>query len=207
MSVLEKLAASQGIHNDLPNQQLAREIVAKKDRTAIKELAENLTHNDKRIQSNCIKVLYEVGEQQRALIADYDKEFLALLDSKNNRLVWGAMTALDCITAINPKSIYKHLAKILDVAEKGSVITKDHGMGILTKLAALPQYSDEALTLLIDQLKTSATNQLPKYAEDALPVMTAKHKHNFSKVLSSRLKEVESDSKRKRIERVLKRLK
>ena len=45
------------------------------------------------MQNDCIKV-YEVSEISAALIADYANNFIALLDHKNNRLQWGAMTVI-----------------------------------------------------------------------------------------------------------------
>jgi hypothetical protein len=206
MSILPKLATSLQIRDTAPNVDLAKIIISKNDKNAIRELVENLSNKNKNIQSDCIKVLYEIGERKPELIAAYDKEFLSLLNDKNNRLVWGAMTALDCITSINPKGIYSHLTKILVVAEKGSVITKDHGVNILIKLAALKPYTENCLTLLLEQFKTSLPNQLPKYAEDALPVITDKYKAAFSKILASRLKDVEKNTKKNRIEKVIKKL-
>lgn len=206
MSVLNKLASSNGIRNTEPNKELAEEIIKSKDKKVIKELIENLHNKDKNIQSDCIKVLYEIGEQNPELIADYDKEFLELLGHKNNRLVWGAMTALDCIAAVNPKEMYKHLSTILDIANKGSVITKDHGVGILTKLSKEKAYADTTLVLLLDFMKTAATNQLPKYAEDAIPVITDKYKKEFVKVLSSRLDDFDKETKKARLQKVIKKL-
>jgi hypothetical protein len=206
MSVLNKLASSQNIRNTEPNKDLAQEIIKSKDKKIIKELVDNLNNKDKNIQSDCIKVLYEIGEHTPELIAEYDKEFLDLLENKNNRLVWGAMTALDCIAAINPSGIYKNLSVILDIAEKGSVITKDHGVGILTKLASEKKYADTALVLLLDILKSAATNQLPKYAEDAIPVITDKYKKDFVKIFTSRLDDFEKETKKVRLQKVIKKL-
>lgn len=206
MTVLNKLASVNNIRNTGPNKELASAIIKSSDKKAIKELVENLNNKDKNVQSDCIKVLYEIGEQKPELIAGYDKEFLELLDHKNNRLVWGAMTALDCIAAINPKGIYKHLPKILDIAEKGSVITKDHGVGILTKLAGEKAYADTALILLLDVMKIAATNQLPKYAEDAIPVIVDKYKKDFVKVFTVRLDDFEKETKKARLQKVIKKL-
>ena len=206
MSVLDKLACAHGIRNEEPNKELAIEIVEALDKKAVKELVENLTNKDKNIQSDCIKVLYEIGERKPELIAAYDKEFLELLHHKNNRLVWGAMNALDCIASVNPKEMYRHLVTILDIADKGSVITKDHGVGILTKLSAHKAYSDDTLVLLLDFMKTAATNQLPKYAEDAVPVITEKYKKDFVKVLSSRLPDFDKETKKVRLQKVIKKL-
>lgn len=206
MSILNKLASVNGIRNTEPNKELATELIKLNDTKAIKELVENLNNKDKNIQSDCIKVLYEIGEQKPELIADYDKEFLELLHHKNNRLVWGAMTALDCVAAVNPKGIYKHLSTILAIADKGSVITKDHGVGILTKLSKEKAYADTTLILLLDFMKTAATNQLPKYAEDAVPIVSDKYKKDFVKVLTSRLNDFDKETKKIRLQKVIKKL-
>jgi hypothetical protein len=150
--------------------------------------------------------LYEIGERNPTLIAGYDKEFLALPENKNNRLVWGAMTALDSITSIQPKFIYKNLPKILAAAGKGSVIAKDQGVNILIKLAAHEDFANDSLALLLDQLKNCATNQLPMYAENATRVSTGKYKKDFITVLTSRLGDIEKESKQKRVRKVIKQL-
>jgi hypothetical protein len=62
------------------------------------------------------------------------------------------------------------------------------------------------MTLLLDQFRSCATNQLPSYAENALNAIPAKSKGDFVKVLIARLGDVEKESKRKRIERVTKKL-
>lgn len=206
MSILPQLATSLGIRNEVPNQVLAKKIIKNSDKKAVKELVENLANKDKNIQSDCIKTLYEIGEQEPELIAPYDKEFLALLDHKNNRLVWGAMTALDGIAGVNPKGIYKNLGKILDIAKLGSVITKDHAIGILIKLSKVKAYHENCMELLLAEFKTALTNQLPRYAEDTLPVMSDKYKKSFAKVLASRLKDIEQDTKRARVEKVIRKL-
>lgn len=206
MSIINQLATSLNRRDEVPNQELAEKIIKKGDTTSIKELIHNLSNKDKNIQHDCIKVLYEIGERNPKLIANYDKIFIDLLDSKNNRMVWGAMCALDCVASINPKAIYANLVKILNAADKGSVITKDHGIKILVKLAAIKQYADDAITLLLEQLKSAPTNQFPSYAESTASILTKNFKADFIKILQLRLKEIEQESKRKRIEKILKKL-
>jgi hypothetical protein len=206
MSIIDKLSSALGRRDEKPNEELAAQIVAKKDVKAVKELVENLSNSSKDIQSNCIKVLYEVGEQQPELISNYAKNFVGLLDSTNNRMQWGAMTALDSIAALEPKTIYPALGKILEIAEKGSVITRDHAVGILIKLSTQKQYSDKTFPLLIAELRTAPTNQLPMYAENALPIVDEKHRAAFIKTLSSRLDDIEKETKRKRVEKVIQKL-
>ena len=53
MSILDKLASNQGRRDEEPNKKLARELVAEKDFGGIKEIADNLWNEDKKIQSDC----------------------------------------------------------------------------------------------------------------------------------------------------------
>jgi len=207
MTIIEKLASSLNRRDEAPNQQLAMQIVERNDVKAVEELVRNLTNKDRNIQSDCIKVLYEVGERNPALIARYAREFSSLLDSENNRLVWGAMAALDQIAQADPKTIYGMLAKIVSSGEKGSVITRDHAVGILIKLASLAEYRERVTPLLMEQLKRSPTNQLPMYAENLVPIVTERNRAAFVKTLTSRLDDIEKAAKRKRVERVIAKLK
>jgi hypothetical protein len=73
---------------------LAEELCRNNDIAGIKEVVVGFTGADKAIANDYIKVLYEIGERKPELIADYLSEFISHLRSKNNRLVWGSMTAL-----------------------------------------------------------------------------------------------------------------
>src|SRR5688572_28751028 len=93
MTILPKLASSLNRRDEDPNQKLAREIVRTNNKTAVRELVDHLS--DKRdIANDCIKVLYETGIDEPSLISPFCKELISLIDHKNNRLQWGAMTAL-----------------------------------------------------------------------------------------------------------------
>ena len=204
MSIINKLSSSLNRRDELPNIKLAIEIVSKNDKNAVKELIETL--QNKSLQNDCIKVIYAIGERKPALIAGYVKEILALVEHKNNRLQWGAMTALHAITLENPKAIYAGLSKIIAAADRGSVITKDYAVNILITFCSIKNYSSNAFSLLIEQLKGSPVNQLPMYAEKAMPVINDNNKLIFIKTLVSRLDDIEKDTKRKRVEKVIRKL-
>jgi len=116
------------------------------------------------------------------------------------------MTALHTITNEKPEAVYNALPTIIAVADKGSVITNDHCVGILIKLAAVKKYAEDAFQLLLERLKICPTNQLPMYAENALPVIDEKNKAVFIKTLTARLNEIEKETKRARVENVIKKL-
>ncbi len=206
MSVIDKLATSLSRRDELPNKELAQEIVGNKDAAAVKELVQNLRNKNKGIQGDRIKTLYEVAETEPTLVAIYVNDILALLHSSNNRMQWGAMTALSMITNEVPKDIYNALGALGDVAEKGSVITKDHYVAILVKLGKIKEYTDDVLVLLNEQILNSPVNQLPTYAENALPIIDEQHKALFIKTFTTRLADVELETKRKRLEKALKKL-
>jgi hypothetical protein len=206
MSIIGKLATSLNRRDEKPNQELAKAIVGKMDKNAVKELITLLDHKSKDIQFDCIKVLYEIGDLKPVLIKDYLHNFINLLDSKYNRNIWGAMHAIDSITPEDPKLVYTNLTKIMEAAEKGSVITKDHTVGILIKLCMVKKFKGNAFVLFMELLQSCAVNQLPMYAENALGIIDEKNKKVFVNLLMKRLEEIEKDSKRKRVEKIIKKL-
>ncbi len=61
MTILNKIAHFQNRRDEVPNQELARELAEAKNKKGIREIADNLWSEDKNVQSDCLKVLYEVG--------------------------------------------------------------------------------------------------------------------------------------------------
>lgn len=205
LSILHKLASALDRRDEVPNQVLAKEIAANNDSKAVQELVENLNNKNKEIQSDCIKTLDELANLKPKLVSPFIGGLLPLLESKNNRLQWGAMAALNAVTNESIEAIYSALTKIIQSADKGSVITNDHCVGILIKLCAT-KYADDAFSLLNERLLKSPTNQLPMYAENAIPIVNSQNKILFLQTLNSRLHEIQKDSKRIRVEKVIKKI-
>ena len=206
VTVLNKLACQLGRRDEAPNQKLAEEIVDGNDRRAVDELVENLSNKDQSIQSDCIEVLYEIGERKPELIADRTQDFGRLLSSKNNRLVWGAMTALDAVATLNPKGVYDLLPLVIAATKSGSVITRDHGVAIFAKLAKEERYAGICLPLLLEQLKASPDNQFPMYAEMSTSLISETNKKDFIKVFKHRMGRLKKKSQKKRVEKLLRKL-
>ena len=82
MSVLNKIAFFQNRRDEVPNQQLAKELAETENKAGISEIVQNLHHKNKSVQSDCLKVLYEIGYLKPELIAYYALEFLELLKVK-----------------------------------------------------------------------------------------------------------------------------
>ncbi len=206
MTVIKKLASSLNRRDEEPNIELAIQVANQNDENAVKELIGNLINKNKNIQNDCIKVLYEIGDRSPSLISDYTNEFFSLLESRNNRLQWGAMTALNSITSDVSEIIFSNIQKIIDAGDNGSVITKDQVVNILIKLCSIKTYAEESFNLLINQLVKSPTNQLPMYAERSMSIINEENKNLFIETITSRLDEIEKKSKRKRVEKVIRKI-
>ena len=204
--LISQLASSQNRRDEVPNQLLAKKIVESSNKVAIASLMELLTSGTIKIKKDCIKVVYEIGKQQPSLIAEHAGDFIALLDTKDNRLQWGAMTAIDCITMLRPDFIFENLVKIIETAERGSVITKDHAIEIMVKLGKFDKYNNMVVPILIELLANSPINQFPKYAERIFSVINDSSKIRFQGVLTEMLGELDTDSKRKRVNKILKKM-
>ena len=181
MSVLDKLASALERNDERPNVELAEALVAKPDKKAIAVLADALSTGSIAIQNDAIKVLYEIGERAPELVAPHAEAFLALLKSKNNRNVWGAMSAIDTIALVKAKEVAAHLKDILAAADKGSVIAKDKAMSTLAKLASAGEA--KAMPALLERLADAAPNQFPMYAEMAAAAVPPAHKARLVAIL------------------------
>ena len=204
MSVLNRLASSLGRRDEVPNQELARDLAAKKDKAGIRELVENLWNKDKNIQADCIKVLYEIGSIEPKLMADYAEDFVKLLRSRNNRLVWGGMTALAEVAKANPDAVFKHLDEIKKAKETGSVITVDNAISTLAyTAAATDEYNNAIFPYLLKHLSSCRPKEVPQHAEKTLPAVKSSNKADFIKVLEKRMEDL-SGSGLARVKKVIK---
>lgn len=206
MSTLQKLASAQGRRDELPNQELARALAAKKDRKGIQEIAENLRNPDKDVQSDCLKVLYEIGYLQPELIAGYGSEFLHLLSSRDNRLVWGAMIALSTMAALRPAEVYANLGQVTEAMERGSVITVDNAVKVLAQVAAASdEYNRKVFPRLLAHLRRCRPKEVAQHAESTLPAVNARNKNEFLAVLAAR-QEVLTPAQSARVKKIVKKL-
>ncbi len=202
--VLDYLAYTLGRNDEEPNIALAEMIVTSSDKLAVKELIYLLHHKTSAVRSDVIKVIYEIAEKKVELILPYTGEILALLNHKDNRMKWGAMSALSAMSKVDPDLIAGHLPSILDAMDKGSVITRDHGIIILCEAAFLKAHHDNCMELLLEQIEKAPVNQVPMYAEKMAEVISPPYVKRLDKILRSRKDVLEIPSKKKRIEKLLK---
>lgn len=187
MSIIEQLATSLERDDDQPNFDLAQKIAHSNDVMAIQELVVNLENKDKKIQSDCIKVLYEVGKIQPKLIASEAETFMKLLKSPNNRLVWGSMQALSTMADIASDVLMPKLRVLQHVMEIGSVITVDKGVITLAKLASVNEENNAKIfPYLLNHLQNCRSKEVPQHAESTFIAVTKENKEEYIRVLEHR---------------------
>lgn len=205
-SVIDQLASSLGQRDEKPNIDLAVKIADSGNEEQLNELFSLLAGKKPALRNDAIKVIYEVGERKPDMISNHVKDFIQLLQHKDNRMKWGAMTALSSISKTQPKRLVPFIVHVVDAMDAGSVITRDHGIFILSHIATLPKQHKDCMELLLEQLEKAPVNQLPMYAEKTAEVVTLPFVKPMVRILKARKDVMEIPSKAKRIEKVIKQL-
>jgi hypothetical protein len=187
MSTLDRIAFFQNRRDEVPNQTLARELAGAKDEAGIREIAGALHDRNKNIRSDCIKVLYEIGYLDPGLISAYGKDFLDLLKSKDNRMVWGGMIGLATIADRIPGMIWEQIDEVIRITASGTVITLVWGMRVLARVAAAEaRYKDKIFPFLLGQVRTCLPRDVPTHTESILYAVDEKNKAALLAVLETR---------------------
>lgn len=204
--MIEKIAYNLGRNDEEPNIALAKELCNTKDFQGINEIANGLKDKKEQIASDCIKVLYEIGERNPELIADYVFDFIQLLKSRNNRLVWGSMTALSKITFLRSKEVYDNIEVVIKAYEDGSVITRDNSITVFAELAkADKKYEKVMFNKLINHLESCRPKELGQHSERAFVCVNETNASEFAAVLQKRRDQV-TDAQKKRVDRLIKKI-
>ncbi|MGJ8529188.1 hypothetical protein [Maritalea sp.] len=204
MSLADQLACALERNDEEPNIELAKRIAAKSENSAdVLELFGIVANGNKAQKHDAIKVLYEVAAISPGSFDQKTSFLFDLLSTKDNRILWGSLTAIAHIGTAHPGAVFDQLDKILQAAERGSVIAKDRAVEVLVALAGNEQYRDTAMPKLLTQLKSAAPNQLPMYAEIAANTIPIDQQADMVDVLKNRLPDLPTPAKRKRVEKII----
>ena len=205
-SIESQLAHALGRRDEVPNIALADLIVKKKQHEAVTELVTLLSHKTTGIRNDAIKVLYEIGERDAEFLYPHTSIFLQLLHHKDNRMIWGAMSALARIARSHPEPLAKNLVSILAAMDSGSVITRDNGVSILAAVAGLKKHHKDAMDLLLEQIEKAPVNQVPMYAEKMAGAISQPYVKKLISMLKERHDVWAIDSKARRLDKLIRTL-
>jgi len=204
--MIEKLAYSLGRNDEEPNIELAKSLAKTKNKKGIKEIVDGLKNTKEQIANDCIKVLYEIAEISPELISEYIDNFIQLLKSRNNRLVWGSMTALSKIVSFNPEEAFNNLDIIVKACEKGSQITKDNSVSVFAELARVnKKYEKRVFPIIMEHLEKCRPKDVGQHAERAFVCVNKNNSKIFTETLLKRRGSL-TDAQKKRVDKLLKKL-
>ena len=204
--MLEKLAYSLGRNDEEPNIELAKELAKSKNKKGIKEIVDGLKNPKEQIANDCIKVLYETSYISPELISEHINDFIQILKSRNNRLVWGAMIALSKIISHNPDEAFKNLDIIVRAYEKGSTITRDNSISVFAELVkAGKKYENKVFPLIIKHLEKCRPREVGQHAERAVVCINKNNSKIFKETLLKRHVTL-AEAQKKRVDKLLKNL-
>ncbi|MBI9010687.1 MAG: hypothetical protein JEZ08_00540 [Clostridiales bacterium] len=205
MTYIKEIAYYKDDRSEVPNRDLAKKLANDNNKEGLDEISNYLMDKNKSIASDCLKVLYEASYINPALIVDYFDTFKTLLNSKNNRMVWGAMIAISSIATVGPEKVYEIRNLILNKIEKGTVITNVHGVYAIIHMAAYDVYYPELKETLFELQKKCRPVDFAKRAESMKAVIRLEDRESFVSLLESRKSEL-SKAAQKRVQKVVKSL-
>lgn len=203
--VVSELAFAQGRRDEAPNVALAERLAQRPDATAVSELVAVLTTGSVAMKGDAIKVLYELGRRKPELIAPHTERFIALLSTRNNRLHWGLLSALDALGTLEHQRLFENLPPITAAAFRATVIGQDKAVSLLCKLYTQHR-SKKIWTALMRLLDEASNNQFPSYAEHLERVAKGTQRTEIAAALTARLPLVPQPAKIARLTKTLRRL-
>jgi HEAT repeat protein len=191
-----RLAASQGVRGTQPDIELGQALAKRKDAASVAGLVGLL--DDRKASSSALKALFECGYLAPVLLVPHAAAFFDLLQSKNNRLVWGGAIALSCVAEADGAAIWPRRKELMAIFGRGSVITRDAVVRALARTAASsPSREREIAPWLLRALQDVRPVNLPRWAEDILPVLSPPHAAQARTIVTGRLGELKSSAQRR----------
>ena len=206
MGYIDLIAYNLGRRSEVPNQVLARKLAEEKNEAGIKEIAGYLYDKNQSVASDCIKVMYEAGYIDANLIVPYAGDFIKLLGSGNNRMVWGAMIAIANVAYAAPEKVYPHRELILEKIKTGTVITNVWGVKAYINMAKPDKYYEELKPVIFKLQAGCRPVDFAKRAEYMMGSVRVKDIAQYIEILEGGKKSL-SAAGAKRTDRVIKKLK
>lgn len=203
MTYIELIAYHQGRRDEAANQDLAKDLIKNNNQEGFDEIASYLYDKNKSIASDCLKVLYEAGYHKPEMMLKYLGDFLKLLDSSNNRMVWGAMIALWNLADIASDEIFEHIDLIMSKTETGTTITHVTGIKVMLVLAGKKKsYYDRLYPTLIRYLEVCRPIDFAKRLEDYMVIFNDQNREAILKEVYKRFDHLNKNQS-KRVKKAL----
>lgn len=192
--LLSRLAVSMQRTDEMPNLELAAELVVTDDSEAVKLLIAVLERHDLEHAPDAARVICEVGTRAPELLLKHVDKLLALCDESQREVLPYTMYAISPVAHRHAETLWEmrdlfwsalaDLTQPTDMAQAGAV-------RLLSSLCAAG--ADYARTLaggLVDLLGKCMPKDVAFFAESVLPALGTAHSHRAKPVLDRRMKEL-----------------
>jgi hypothetical protein len=192
--LLARLAGSMQRTDDMPNLELAAELVQHDDEGAVAILIGVLERHDLEHAGDCARVLCEVGTRSPDLLLKHAERLLSLCDESQKDVLPFTMFAFSPVAHRHAEALWDmrdlfwsalaDLTQPADMAQAGAV-------KLLSALcAAGPDYARTLAGGLVDLLGKCMPKDVAFFAESVLPALGTAHSHRAKPVLDRRMKEL-----------------
>jgi hypothetical protein len=192
--VLGRLAVAMNRHDDMPNQELAAEIVFHLDGEAVDVLVRSIERGDDIHASDSSRVLCEVGSRDEELLHPVQERLLTMVREGHDEMLPFAMYALSPLchrVAEHLWELRENLWNVLSDCEEESELGRAAAVRLLGALCASgPDYARTLAGGLVDLLGKCMPKDVALYAESVLPALGTAHSHRAKPVLDRRMKEL-----------------
>jgi hypothetical protein len=192
--VLGRLAVSVGRYDEMPNLELAADIVFADDTDAISVLIMVIERHDDLHSSDAARVIAEVGNRAPDLLLAHSDRLVEMIDVSRAEMLPYTMMALSPVASRYAEQLWPSrdlfwaaladLNQTADLAQGGAVRL------LAAMCAASPDYARTLAGGLVDLLGKCMPKDVAFFAESVLPALGPAHSHRAKPVLDRRLKEL-----------------
>ncbi len=207
MAIQDDFAFSLNKKDQGPNKALAERIVNNGGSEQLQELVDFFkTEPHKDLQKDAVLTMMYVAERSPEMLVPFVDLLLENFGSSINRVVWGSMIALGHLAHLVPDMMFTALPLIIEAMHKSTIVARDHGYRIMTKLYQTSTYKEDMFFVLLEQIRLAPPNQLGQYAERLMEVLDISHKNKLIDALEERYIDLSNDHHKRRLRKNLKKL-
>ncbi|HEY1099089.1 MAG TPA: hypothetical protein VGF99_09170, partial [Myxococcota bacterium] len=192
--LLGRLAVSVGRYDEMPNLELAADIVFADDADAVSCLITVIERHDDLHASDASRVIAEVGTRAPELLLAHADRLVEMIDAGNNEMRPFTMLALSPVASKYAEQLWPSRdlfwAALADLTTPADLAASGAVKLLAAMCAASPDYARTLAGGLVDLLGKCMPKDVAFFAESVLPALGSAHSHRAKPVLDRRLKEL-----------------
>lgn len=192
--LLARLAISMNRNDEMPNLELAANIVFNLDEEAVSILVSVIERHDDIHAPDAARVLSEVGARDLSLLLPFADRLVGLCEESNAEMLPYTMTALAPMAHKFAEQLWDRrdlFWTTLTATTPPSEMAQAAAVRLLSALcAAGPDYARTLAGGLVDLLGKCMPKDVAFFAESVLPALGTAHSHRAKPVLDRRMKEL-----------------